>query len=241
MPCHPCCWCSPEAEERDPACYKFTDAFLLESIEDFESHEQLWEVLGRDNLAAVRGVITAAARLDRRYCGQLHALALLGRARRLLQERMGEQLAQLLREEDSLTLVRDLEGRSLWHHLAVAQGGQGEALLRLLLPIAAAAAAAAAEPAGAGDAAAAPGGGEEQQQQEEWEEKEQPGGQQEPDFLDLADAAGNTPLHLAAEAAQLEAARLLIDAGASLNLQNRWAQAHRCRCPPAMPPLAGRL
>ena len=142
MPCHPCCWCSPEAEERDPACYKFTDAFLLESITDFESREQLWEVLGRDNLAAVRSVITAAARLDRRYCGQLHAVALLGRARQLSREGQGGQLAELLRDGDSLALVRDLEGRSLWHDLAVAQGGRGGPLLRLLLPIAATAAAA---------------------------------------------------------------------------------------------------
>ena len=235
----PACWCSPETAGRDPACYKLTDAVLLEGVEDFESREQLWEVLGRDNLAAVRGVITAAARLDRRYCGQVHALALLSRARRLVQEGQGEQLAELLREEDSLALVRDLEGRSLWHDLVVAGGGQGEELLlRLLLPIAAAAAAAEAAGAPGGDAAAAPGGEEGQEEQGEQDAKQQ-GGQQEPHFLDLADAGGNTPLHLAAEAAQLEAARLLIDAGASVNLQNRWAQANRRRWTAWNVPAAG--
>jgi ankyrin repeat protein len=59
--------------------------------------------------------------------------------------------------------------------------------------------------------------------QQQLEEREHQEGQQEPHCLDLSDAAGNTSLHLAAVAAQLEAARLLIDAGASLNLQNRWA------------------
>lgn len=213
-------------------------------MEDFDSQEEMWEVLGRDNAAAVHALVGAAAALDRAYCGQLQGLALLSRARRLLAGddsdagAAGQRLLALLRDEPALAIARDMEGRSLWHDLAAA-GSDG--LLRMLLPAVAAAV--------AGDADAAAGG--QQQQGATEQEGQAQGGRQQldaqelegaqagrpaprPNPLNLPDHNGNTPLHLAAEGSQLEAARLLVQAGASLDMQNRWAgrgpaDVWRCR------------
>ena len=247
--------CSPASDERDPAAYSFTDDFLLEAVDDFESREEMWEVLGKGNGGAVAGVVTVAARLDRRYCGQLQALALLSRARRLLAAadagaesaagageeqggaaEAGQRLVELLRREEGLAAARDIDGRSLWHDLVA---GEHLQLLRQLLPVAAAAGF-----TGAAPAAAAAGGGDggpgelqeghgglqpaQQLGEADGQEQQQNGGtsgQQQaagkPHCLDLPDAAGNTPLHLAADTAQLEAAQLLLDYGASPDVQNR--------------------
>ncbi|EFN50721.1 hypothetical protein CHLNCDRAFT_142585 [Chlorella variabilis] len=245
----------PASDERDPAAYSFTDDFLLEAVDDFESREEMWEVLGKGNGGAVAGVVTVAARLDRRYCGQLQALALLSRARRLLAAadagaesaagageeqggaaEAGQRLVELLRREEGLAAARDMDGRSLWHNLVA--GGHLQ-LLRQLLPVAATAGF-----TGAAPAAAAAGGGDggpgelqeghgglqpaQQLGEADGQEQQQNGGtsgQQQaagkPHCLDLPDAAGNTPLHLAADTAQLEAAQLLLDYGASPDVQNR--------------------
>ncbi|KAL4458684.1 hypothetical protein ABPG75_013549 [Micractinium tetrahymenae] len=231
----------PSSDDPNPSAYKFTDEFLLEAIEDFDSREEMWEVLGKDNAGAVHALVGAAAALDRAYCGQLQSLALLSRARRLLAgagdggsaaansggaQAAGQQLLALLRDEPGLAIAGDMEGRSLWHDL-VAAGN--DALLRLLLPQAAAT-----EAGGGGSAA----GGHEQQAaagqqqgqlggQQRAEGNQQVAGEQaasraaQPNPLNLPDLLGNTPLHLAAEGSHLEAARLLIQAGASLDMQNR--------------------
>lgn len=165
----------------------------------------MWAVLGKDNEAAVRGLITTAAHLDRQYCGQLQNLALLSRAKQMLKgapEAAAEQLATLLREELAAALARDMDGRSLWHMLVA---GEHTEALRRLLPLIA-----------AGTSEKGVAGGDQQA-------ADSPGKQQqrEANPLNLADALGSTPLHLAAEASQLEATRLLIEAGASLDMQNR--------------------
>lgn len=198
-------------------------------------------MLGKDNAAAVQALVGAAATLDRAYCGQLQGLALLSRARRLLAnagsgdsvdggaEEARQQLLALLTDEPALAIARDMEGRSLWHDLAVTGS---DALLRLMLPAAAA--------TGSGDAEACvqeQQGAAEQHCQVEAQQQahQQPAGMRAssraapPNPLNLPDHNGQTPLHLAAEASRLEAARLLVQAGASLDMQNRWAGAGRHR------------
>lgn len=157
----------------------------------------MWEVLGRDNAAVVQSLIAAAARLDQRYCAELQNLALLSRARALLRgsgDGLADALAQLLQQEPALQLARDHEGRSLWHDLAA---GEHAELLQQLLPLAA---------SGASEQAG-----------------QQAGVLQQVDLnpLNLPDLNGNTPLHVAAQASNAEAARLLIEAGAALDMQNR--------------------
>jgi hypothetical protein len=223
---------SPASDERDPAAYSFTDTFLLEAVGDFESREEMWAVLGRDNEGVVKRVITAAAQVDRRFCAQLQSLALLCRARRLLAAAAAgsdplpaQQLAELLQEEQALALARDMEGRSLWHDLAA---GEHLALLRALLPIAAEAGfAASAGPQG--EQPASNGGCTDQQQEQEATDNQQQddSSRGHTNCLNLPNAAGSTPLHLAAEASALEVARLLLDHGADSNAQNRWADASR--------------
>lgn len=188
-------------------------------------------MLGRDNAAAVYALVSAAAALDRAYCGQLQGLALLSRARRLLagaggDEAISRQLLALLQDEPALALARDMEGRSLWHDLA-ATGSNG--LLRMLLPAAAATAAAGGGAAkhgkkqqGGGGQHGQAGGEVQTAGRQEPEGAQASGRTLQPNPLNLPDHSGNTPLHLSAEASRLEAARLLIQAGASLNMQNRW-------------------
>lgn len=157
----------------------------------------MWEVLGRDNAAVVRALIAAAARLNRRYCAELQNLALLSRARALLRaggDSLADALVQLLQQEPALQLARDHEGHSLWHDLAA---GEHPELLQQLLPLAASGASEQARQ----QAAARP--------------------QVELNPLNLPDLNGNTPLHVAAQASNTEVARLLIEAGAALDMQNR--------------------
>ncbi|PRW59698.1 ankyrin repeat and kinase domain-containing 1 [Chlorella sorokiniana] len=125
----------PASDDRDPEGYDFTDEFLLDAVEDFESQEQMWEVLGKDNRPTVLALISVAARLDQRYCAELQNLALLSRARVLL--RAGDDgladadpLVQLLQQEPALELARDHQGRSLWHEVVAAE--QDKVLERLL-------------------------------------------------------------------------------------------------------------
>jgi hypothetical protein len=267
--------CSPASDDRDPAAYTFTDDFLAEAVQDFESRDEMWAVLGADNSPVVHAVVATAARLDRRFCAQLQNLALLSRARRLMElgdaaagggaggssDRSNEQassgqvavsgadsqLAQLLQEEPALAISRDMIGRSLWHNLVQ---GQHLGLLRQLLPIAAAAgftggsggpAAAAngsmgpqppeqqaSEQAKGGQAAAVgqldAGSGHQPLQQQLAATTQQPSHDQ-PHCLNLPDAGGNTPLHLAAASSQVAVAHLLLDHGASLDMQNRCGRA----------------
>lgn len=169
----------------------------------------MWQVLGQGNEGAVRGLISAAARTDQRYCAELQNLALLSSARALLKaggDGQADALAQLLQQEPALALARDQEGRSLWHDLAA---GEHEELLRRLVPLAVPQVARAA----GGQQQVAGGQAEEASKQQEQEEGPNP--------LNLADLTGNTPLHVAAEAANAEVARLLIDAGAAVDMQNR--------------------
>ena len=200
-------------------------------------------MFGEDNEPVVRRVVAAAAALDRRFCGALQNLALLCRARALLQAATGSargteaapagsaeggsngahneparQLLALLQDEPALPVARDSEGRSLWHDLAA--GGQPD-LLRLLLPAAdgtavaaTATASSAAQPAAA--AAAAGGDGSEQAVA-----VAPAAAGQHPNPLNLPDLKGSTPLHAAAEGCHLEVARLLLGAGASPDVQNR--------------------
>lgn len=163
----------------------------------------MWEVLGKDNAAAVRALISAAARLDKRYCAELQNLALLSRARALLEaggDGLADALAQLLRQEPALELARDHEGRSLWHELAA---GEHAELLQRLLPLVT-------KGAPADEQAGLLLRQEASQLQ-----------QRRPNPLNLTDLSGNTPLHVAAQTSNTEVARLLIDAGAALDVQNR--------------------
>lgn len=165
----------------------------------------MWEVLGKDNAAAVRALISAAARLDTRYCAELQNLALLSRARALLEaggDGLADALAQLLQQEPALELARDHEGRSLWHELAA---GEHAELLRRLLPLVI-----------KGAPTDVQAGQQEAGQQEAGQLQ-----QRRPDPLNLTDLSGNTPLHVAAQTSNTEVARLLIDAGAALDVQNR--------------------
>ena len=174
----------------------------------------MWQVLGQGNEGAVRGLISAAARTDRRYCAELQNLALLSRARALLKaggEGQADALAQLLQQEPALAVARDQEGRSLWHDLAA---GEQVELLRRLLPLAV--------PQVAGGQQQVAAGGPAEQASDEQQQLQQQQ-QREPNPLNLTDLTGNTPLHVAAEAASAEVARLLIDAGAAVDMQNRCA------------------
>lgn len=177
----------------------------------------MWEVLGADNAPAVHGLIAAAATTVRKYCGQLQNLALLSRSRRLLEDSGGAQggaqaanaLAVLLEEEPALALARDFQGRSLWHDLAT---GEHVCLLRRLLLLLLLARGADGGKQPQGDTQQ---GGQPQQQQRQHVLS----GEVNP--LNLADATGDTPLHLAAAASSVEAAQLLIEARAALDNQNR--------------------
>lgn len=174
----------------------------------------MWEVLGRGNEAVVQALISAAARLDQRFCAELQNLALLSRARALIRaggEGMADALAQLVTQEAAVTLARDQEGCSLWHDLAA---GEHVALLRRLLPMV--------------QGLETPGQAKQQvAEQQAVQGQAVATEQREPqpvNPLNLADLKGNTPLHVAAQAGNAEVARLLIDQGAALDIQNRCGQ-----------------
>lgn len=120
LPCYPLR--SPESGDPDPSHYAFSDAFLLDCVDEFSGPQQMWEVMGRGNQGAAEAVLTAAARLDERYLGQVYALFMLGRAQQAIAAQDERGLLALLAEDEGLAGARDLQGRSLWHHLAGAEG-----------------------------------------------------------------------------------------------------------------------
>eukprot|EP00887_Chlorella_sp_A99_P003100 scaffold9.g3100.t1 len=199
----------PDSDERDPGACAFTDAFLLDCVDDFDSPRQarareMWEVMGAGNLPAVRALVTRAAQLDNHYLGQVYALYILSRAQRAIDAGDAGALLALLKEDRGLAGARDLRGRSVWHRLALASAAGED------------------EGGGGGGAAAVEGArGGERLLAALLAVVEGPAA-----YLDLPDREGNTPLHLAIEGGRLGAARRLLEAGADANARNRDASKY---------------